>query len=211
MSKFFRQFNPLYEQEDHQLNVVVLLGTLKKNLDKSTTVKLVKEVEKHMPDAKFDFVHLATMKIDVGTTINVDTSGDKFPQVYKKIQDADVVIFASPIWWGQYSSLIQKVIERLDEADVRVYKDPNKRSIGEGKVFGVAIVGAEDNAQNCINYLVGWASHLGFTNPPYNSITYLGTYGDFDEWAKESKYLELMAASINQCAQNIKPLAKDLF
>ncbi len=28
---------------------------------------------------------------------------------------ADIMVFATPIWWGIQSSLIQRVIERLDE------------------------------------------------------------------------------------------------
>lgn len=32
-----------------------------------------------------------------------------------KMLAADIIIFATPVWWGIQSSLIQRIIERLDE------------------------------------------------------------------------------------------------
>ena len=44
---------------------------------------------------------------------NVDSNN--WPAILEKILDSDIIIFATPIWWGIQSSLIQRVIERLDE------------------------------------------------------------------------------------------------
>jgi hypothetical protein len=33
--------------------------------------------------------------------------------IFEKILASDIIIFATPVWWGNQSSLIQKVIERI--------------------------------------------------------------------------------------------------
>ena len=38
---------------------------------------------------------------------------DDWPQIYEKVQAADILILGSPIWLGQASSICQRVIERL--------------------------------------------------------------------------------------------------
>jgi multimeric flavodoxin WrbA len=48
-----------------------------------------------------------------GVYTRVDS--DDWPVLYEKIIAADIIIFATPVWWGIQSSLIQRVIERLDE------------------------------------------------------------------------------------------------
>jgi hypothetical protein len=41
-----------------------------------------------------------------------ESDDDEWPEIADKLRKADIVIFATPIWWGQRSSLIQRVIER---------------------------------------------------------------------------------------------------
>jgi multimeric flavodoxin WrbA len=41
--------------------------------------------------------------------------------------DADLVIFATPIWWGGQSSLVQRVIERLDEIHDEIMESGKSR------------------------------------------------------------------------------------
>ena len=61
----------------------------------------------------YEIVRLADYNIKPGTHTNVDS--DNWPAILEKILDSDIIIFATPIWWGIQSSLIQRVIERLDE------------------------------------------------------------------------------------------------
>lgn len=171
-----KQVNTLKEQSD-QLHVVMLLGTLKQDLEQSTTYAKCKLLGESMPDdVQVDYHHLAAMDIAYGVKHN--QPDDDMTKIVESINKADVVVFGTPIWWGQPSSLIQKVIERMDSLDLRY--DQQKASIGEGKTFGTVIVGAEDGAQGCIQRINGWAPFVGFTIPPYASVTWLGTYEKSD-------------------------------
>ena len=54
------------------------------------------------------------------------------------------MIFCTPIWWGGRSSLMQRVIERLDALDEEY--GASGRSAISSKVAGVVITGSEDGA-----------------------------------------------------------------
>ena len=40
-------------------------------------------------------------------------SSDEWPEIYKKVMDADILVLAGPIWLGDNSSQMKKIIERL--------------------------------------------------------------------------------------------------
>jgi multimeric flavodoxin WrbA len=43
--------------------------------------------------------------------------------IFEKILASDIVFFATPVWWGNQSSLTQRVIERLDETHDEIMKN----------------------------------------------------------------------------------------
>ena len=59
---------------------------------------------------------------------------------------ADIIVFATPIWWGNHSSLMQRAIERLDELHNELL-DTGKSRL-ENKVGGIVITGEEDGEQH---------------------------------------------------------------
>ena len=59
-------------------------------------------------------VRLVDYNIKPGIKSNMG-KGDEWPGILKKVLDADIIVFATPIWWGLASSLMQRAIERLDE------------------------------------------------------------------------------------------------
>jgi multimeric flavodoxin WrbA len=60
--------------------------------------------------------------------------------------DADIVIFATPIWWGGQSSFMQRVIERLDEIHDEIMESGKSRLTN--KVAGIIVSGDSDGAQH---------------------------------------------------------------
>jgi hypothetical protein len=46
-----------------------------------------------------------------------------------KLLNADIVIFATPIWWGGQSSLVQRMVERLDEIHDEIMDSGKSRLI----------------------------------------------------------------------------------
>jgi len=81
-----------------------------------------------------------------------------------RIKAADIVLFCTPIWWGGRSSLMQRVIERLDALDEEY--SASGRSAIKGKVAGIVITGSEDGALSVMGSIMMVLSFMGFTLPP---------------------------------------------
>lgn len=70
--------------------------------------------------------------------------GDDWPDIRRRILDADVLLFGTPIWLGQMSSVAKRVIERMDAFLGET--DASGRMPSFSKVAVAAIVGNEDGA-----------------------------------------------------------------
>ena len=95
---------------------VFLLGTLKKKQVLSHTQVLcgvVAETLKRQENVESEIIRLRDYSIEPGTRTRIDD--DDWPDILEKMLAADIIIFATPIWWGIHSSLLQRAIERLDE------------------------------------------------------------------------------------------------
>ncbi|WP_198666930.1 flavodoxin family protein [Taibaiella helva] len=97
------------------MKAIVLLGTLKRE-GLSHTETLVEFFTGYLQKKSVDFevVKLVRHHILPGTYSNMG-EGDDWPAILEKITAADILIFATPIWWGNHSSETQRAIERLDE------------------------------------------------------------------------------------------------
>jgi multimeric flavodoxin WrbA len=122
--------------------------------------EMVALVERHIPPG---------LKTDMGI---VDGRPDEWPAVYEKMVAADIIIFATPIWWGNISSLMQRVVERMDEVNDKLIKDGASAMLN--KVGGMVITGAEDGTQHVIGSLSNFMAWNGLTVPPAPSLSYLG-------------------------------------
>lgn len=100
--------------------------------------------------------------------------GDEWPNILEKLIQSDIIIFATPIWWGGHSSLIQRVLERLDELNDEILETGKSELLN--KVGGMVITGAEDGAQNVIASLANFMIWNGLTLPPACSLSYLGSF-----------------------------------
>lgn len=130
---------------DGALHVLVLNGSLKHEPDISNTEEVVQDVLKNMGtrcQIHSEIVRLADKKLPVGLGFR-ESSDDEWPEIVQKIKKSDIVIFATPIWWGGRSSLLQRVIERLDALDEEYHA--SGRSALYNKIAGVVITGSEDS------------------------------------------------------------------
>ena len=95
--------------------------------------------------------------------------GDDWPAILKKLLKADIIIFATPIWWNNQSSEMQRVIERLDELHDEI-KD-GKTSKLKGKVGGIVITGDSDGAQHVISNISNFFNAVGIIFPPFATLS----------------------------------------
>lgn len=155
---------------------LILLGTLKTHTQSNTQVLC--EFFSERAKAKgleCELVRLVDHRINAGTD-EKEGEGDEWPSVYKKVQEADVIIFATPVWWGSHSSEIQRAIERLDVVHDEILE--GKASKLDGKAGGVIITGDGDGAEHIIGVLANFFNAIGITFPPYATLSVLWVGND---------------------------------
>lgn len=119
-------------------------------------------------------VRLADKIIPVGLGYR-ESEDDEWPFIVEQIIAADIILFATPIWWGSRSSLMQRIIERMDAFDEGTV--PGGRAVLLNKVAGIVITGSEDGAQAVMAGLMEVLSFLNFTLPPQCCTYWVGETG----------------------------------
>lgn len=181
------------------LKAVFLLGTLKKKEEWSHTEALCEvlaEVFEKEEHTSSEIVRLRDYDIRPGVKTNIDN--DDWPGIVEKMLKADIIIFATPIWWGVHSSLIQRVFERLDELNDQLLE--TGKSEFANKVAGIVITGAEDGVEHIIGNVLNFASWNGFSIPPAPSVSWLGDASKDD---KESLKEKLRNGSVYKMARTM--------
>jgi multimeric flavodoxin WrbA len=120
-----------------------------------------------------EIVRLVEYDIPPGTKSNMGKSDD-WPMILKKVLAADILVFATPIWWGNHSSLMQRAIERLDELHNEL-RDTGKSRL-TNKVGGIVITGEEDGEQHITGSISNFMLSIGITLPPMCAVSYQGGY-----------------------------------
>jgi len=161
-----------------KLKVLVLNASLKHKKDGiSNTEELAELVIKNMKkygEIDEEIIRLADKNIPVGLGFK-ESRNDDWPGIVKKLKAADIVIFATPIWWGGRSSLMQRIVERMDALDEEYKADG--RSALLSKVAGIVITGSEDGAQATLGSLMSFLTFMNFTLPPECSAYWVGEVG----------------------------------
>jgi multimeric flavodoxin WrbA len=113
-------------------------------------------------------VRVADLDIKPGVRSD-EGDGDEWPGLRRRILDADILVFGTPIWLGQPSSIAKRVTERMDAFLSET--DDAGRMPSFGRVAVVAVVGNEDGAHHVSAELFQALSDVGFTIPA-NAVTY---------------------------------------
>ncbi len=98
--------------------------------------------------------------------------GDDWPDVRRRILAADILLFGTPIWLGQMSSVAKRVIERMDAFLGET--DDRGRMPSFGKVVLAAIVGNEDGAHSVTADMFQALNDEGWTVPASASCYWVG-------------------------------------
>jgi multimeric flavodoxin WrbA len=159
------------------MKATILLGTLKKTqLSNTETLCEFLSVRMQRKGAACETIKLVDHDIAAGTYSDMG-EGDEWPGILTKVLASDIVILATPIWWGNASSLVQRALERLDEIHDRILA--GEASPLEGKTAGIVITGDSDGAQHIIGSLCNFCNALGLLVPPYATLSVL--------WERQAK------------------------
>jgi multimeric flavodoxin WrbA len=155
------------------LTALLLNCTLKPSSasDRSSTGKLLGEVATALESHGVAIdgpVRLADLDIKPGVTSD-EGEGDDWPDIRRRILDAQILVLGTPIWVGHPSSIAQRVIERMDA--FLGEEDDQGRMVSYDRVAVVAVVGNEDGAHHVSAELFQGLNDLGFTIPA-SGVTY---------------------------------------
>jgi len=159
------------------LNVLALNASLKHDPTLSNTgelASLVLDEMQALAQISGDMIRLSDAALPVGLGFR-EGPKDDWPDVVTKIKAADIVLFCTPIWWGGRSSVMQRVIERLDALDEEY--SATGRSAIKGKVAGIVITGSEDGALSVMGSIIMVLTWMGFTLPPECAAYWVGEVG----------------------------------
>jgi multimeric flavodoxin WrbA len=159
------------------MKATILLGTLKKTgLSNTETLCEFLSGRMEQQGIRSEIVKLVNHRVLSGTYSD-EGEGDEWPGILEKVLGSEIVILATPIWWGNQSSEIQRVIERLDELHDKVLA--GEPSPLEGKVAGIVITGDSDGAEHVIANLCNFFNAVGLLIPPYATLSVL--------WERQAK------------------------
>ena len=113
-------------------------------------------------------VRVVDLDIRPGVTSD-EGDGDAWPDVCRRILDADILVLGTPVWMGQPSSVAKRVLERLDA--LLDETDDTGRIVSYDRVAVVAVVGNEDGAHHISAELFQALNDVGFTIPA-GGVTY---------------------------------------
>lgn len=181
--------------------------TLKRGDAPSSTQRLLDQLLEALArhDVQGDSARLANFHVPPGVRTD-EGDGDQWPQLRRRVLDAEIFILATPVWVGHPSSLAQRVLERMDAFLGEIGDDGLYPTFG--RVAMVAVVGNEDGAHKISADLYQGLTDFGFSVAGGSPAYWVGeAMGDTD-------YIDLqqtpkpLADTIATAASNAAHLAR---
>ena len=156
-----------------------------------------------------DPIRIAAHDIKWGVTSD-EGEGDDWPQIRERILASDILIFGTPIWMGQASSVAKLVMERMDAFLSET--DDKGRMPSYSKVAVAAIVGNEDGAHNVSSQIFQALNDVGWTIPAVAACYWVGEAmgsTDFKDLKETPKKVTETAKMVAANAAHLARLLKD--
>jgi multimeric flavodoxin WrbA len=162
------------------LTALFINCTLKRSPEVSNTQGII-DLSAHLMRAQGVSVEIIrAIDHDIATGVYPDMTEhgwatDAWPGLFPKVQAADILVLAGPIWLGDNGSVTRRVVERL-YAHSGEFNDKGQY-IFYGKVGGAIITGNEDGVKHCTSNLLYSLQHVGYTIPPAADSGWIGAIG----------------------------------
>lgn len=162
------------------LKAMFIHCTLKKSPEKSNTEGLARISIELMKKQGVKVSEIRAIDHDIATGIYPDMKehgweSDEWPDIYKQVMTADILVLSGPIWLGDNSSVMKKVIERL-YGNSGILNGKGQYAY-YGKAGGCLITGNEDGVKHCAMNVLYSLQHLGYTIPPQADAGWIGAIG----------------------------------
>lgn len=162
------------------LRALFINCTLKRSPEKSHTQTLMSVSEKIMQAQDVTVEHVRAVDYELAPGVQPDMTEhgfdrDDWPDLYARVQAAEILVIGSPIWLGERSSVCSRVIERLyaQSADL----NEKGQYVYFGKTGGCIVTGNEDGVKHVAKSVLYALQHLGYTVPPQADAGWIGEAG----------------------------------
>lgn len=167
-------------QDFSDLRAVFINCTLTKSPVKSHTQTLIELSESIMKKQGVSTRIIRAIDHDIASGVYPDMTQkgwktDEWPALFKDILAADILVLAGPIWLGDNSSEMKKVIERLYASSGEL--NNKGQWIYYGKTGGCLITGNEDGIKHCAMNILYSLQHIGYSIPPQADAGWIGEAG----------------------------------
>ena len=154
--------------------------TLKRSPERSNTGGLIGLSSGIMRRCGVEVEELRAVDHEIATGVWPDMTEhgwnvDEWPAIYEQVQAADILVLCGPIWLGDNSSVMKRVIERL-YACASLLNDKGQYAY-YGRAGGCLITGNEDGVKHCAMNVLYSLQHLGYTIPPQADAGWIGPIG----------------------------------
>lgn len=190
------------------LSAVALNCTLKRGTETSSTEVLLNEVISALRSHEVEVdepIRMANLDVAPGVTSD-EGDGDDWPEVRSKILDSDILVLGTPIWLGQPSSVVKRVLERMDA--FLGEHDDDGRMVSYDGVAIVAVVGNEDGAHHVTAELFQALNDVGFTIPANGATYWVGEAMQGVDYKDKDPKPEKTQATTATAARNAAHLAR---
>ncbi|MCT1363153.1 MULTISPECIES: flavodoxin family protein [Microbacterium] len=191
------------------LTAVAISCTLKPSPASSSSDLLARQLLDALAEHGVTGDLVRAVDVDIRPGVEKDMGdGDQWPTLRQRVLDADILVFVTPTWMGQHSSVAQRVLERLDAELSET--DEQGRPILFDKVAIAGVLGNEDGAHHISAILFQALNDIGYTIPAQTSVYWNGEamqtvdYKDLDETP------EAVSSAITTAARNAAHLAQQL-
>lgn len=162
------------------LKAIFLNCTLKKSPEISHTEGLMGISKEIMEKNKIAVEMLRPVDYDIAHGIYPDMTEhgwehDDWPEVFKRVISADILVIGTPIWLGDISSVCNKTIERFYAMSGKL--NDRGQYLFYGKAAGCIITGNEDGIKHCSRTILYAMQHVGYLIPPQSDAGWVGEAG----------------------------------
>jgi multimeric flavodoxin WrbA len=194
---------------DDKLSALLINCTLKPSPAESSTDVLGGQVLDALAEHGVSGDSIRAVDHDIRPGVQTDMGdGDQWPSLREQVLAADILVFATPTWMGQHSSVAQRVLERLDAELSET--DEQGRPILFDKVALAVVVGNEDGAHHIAAIVFQSLNDVGFTIPAQGSIYWNGEAMGSTDYKDLPETPEKVAQTITTAAANAAHLARAL-
>lgn len=194
---------------DDKLSALLINCTLKPSPAESSTDVLGGQVLDALAEHGVSGDSIRAVDHDIRPGVQTDMGdGDQWPSLREQVLAADILVFATPTWMGQHSSVAQRVLERLDAELSET--DEQGRPILFDKVALAVVVGNEDGAHHIAAIVFQSLNDVGFTIPAQGSIYWNGEAMGSTDYKDLLETPEKVAQTITTAAANAAHLARAL-